>query len=106
MQLHEILNKVGLIIDTYESGRFLSLEDLQKSHRVLVGLNYRLTIFNIDYFQQHNTIMYEFKGSAAKGKVFADEAIPEIRMLRKIMEAIDSVMWSMRSEISTAKKEI
>jgi hypothetical protein len=105
MKLHEILEKVDLIIETYESGTYLSLENLQKSHRILVGLNYRLTIFNIDYFQNHNTIMYEFKGSAAKGKVFADEAVPEIRMLRKIMEAIDNVVWSMRSEISIIKKE-
>jgi hypothetical protein len=105
MRLHEILEKVDVIIETYESGRYLSLENLQKSHRILVGLNYRLTIFNIDYFQNHNTIMYEFKGSAAKGKVFADEAVPEIRMLRKIMEAIDNVVWSMRSEISIIKKE-
>ena len=73
--------------------------------RELTANNYYLTKYNIEYFQKYNAIQYKHKGSVSSGKVLAEEQVPELRMIRKIMEATDNVIWSMRSELSIIKKE-
>ncbi len=35
----------------------------------------------------------------------SEQEVPELRMIRKIMEATDNVIWSMRSELSIIKNE-
>jgi hypothetical protein len=39
------------------------------------------------------------------GEILAEEQVSELRMIRKIMESIDNVLWSVRSEISIIKNE-
>ncbi len=106
MEMQEVLKEVNQIVANHEGGRYMSLAKLQDANRRLGCYNYRLTVFNIDYFEKHNTIMYNFKGSVGRGKIIADEKVPEIRMLRKIMKTIESILWNLRDEISVAKKEI
>lgn len=103
--MEKTLKKISDIIETYEGGAWGSLESLQAMHRELVGCNYILTKYNIDYFQRYNSIQFNFKGSVAASKILAEEEVPELRITRKIMEAIDNVIWSMRSEISILKNE-
>ena len=105
MEYQDILNKITDIIETYESGAWVSSEKLSEMQRELTTNNYRLTKFNIEYFQSYNAVQYKHKGSVSAGKILAEEQVPELRMLRKYMEAIDNVIWSMRSEISRIKKE-
>jgi len=73
--------------------------------RELSANYYYLTKYNIEYFQKYNAIQYKHKGAVSAGKILAEEQCPELRMIRKIMEATDNVIWSMRSEISIIKKE-
>ena len=49
--------------------------------------------------------MFEFKGSVAASKIRADEQVPEIYMLRRVMNAAYRVADAMRSNISYIKKE-
>ena len=103
--MKEILEKISAIIDTYEGGEWQSTDSLRELLRELTTNNYHLTKYNIEAYQKHNGIQYMHKGSVASGKILADEQVPELRMLRKIMESIDHVIWSMRSELSIIRKE-
>jgi len=103
--MEEILQKITNLIETYESGVWVSAENLRVMLRELTANNYYLTKHNIEYFQKYNAIQYKHKGSVSSGKVLAEEQVPELRMIRKIMEATDNVIWSMRSELSIIKKE-
>ena len=103
--MEEILQKITNLIETYESGVCVSAENLRVMLRELTANNYYLTKHNIEYFQKYNAIQYKHKGSVSSGKVLAEEQVPELRMIRKIMEATDNVIWSMRSELSIIKNE-
>lgn len=104
--LEESLEKVGVIIDTYESGVWKDEEGLIIILRDLSIHNYHLSKHNIEAYQRFNSIVFN-RGSksVASAKVEADEKVPELRMLRKIMDAVNQVIWSIRSEISIIKKE-
>jgi hypothetical protein len=103
--MQEILQKITNLIETYESGVWVSAENLRIMLRELTANNYYLTKHNIEYFRDYNAIQYKHKGSVASGKILAEEQVPELRQIRKIMEATDNVIWSMRSELSIIKKE-
>ena len=103
--MEDILIKITSLIETYESGAWQSVENLRVMQRELTSSNYHLTKYNIEYFQKYNAVQYKHKGSVSAGKILAEEQVPELRMIRKLMEAIDNVIWSMRSEISIIKKE-
>lgn len=103
--MDKILEKITALIDTYEGGEWQSKDNLRQMLRELTTNNYHLTKYNIEAYQAHNAVQYKHKGSVSAGKILADEQCPELRMLRKIMEAVDHVIWSMRSELSIIKKE-
>ena len=103
--MEAILSKISTLIDTYESGDWLTANSLREIHRELVTSHYHLTKYNVEYYQKHNAVQYKHKGSVSSGKILAEEQVPELRMIRKIMEATEHVMWSMRSELSILKKE-
>ena len=103
--MQEILQKITNLIETYESGVWVSAENLRIMLRELTANNYYLTKHNIEYFRDYNAIQYKHKGSVASGKILAEEQVPELRQIRKIMETTDNVIWSMRSELSIIKKE-
>jgi len=103
--MEEILTKITAIIETYESGVWVSADNLRVMLRELTANNYYLTKHNIEYFQKYNAIQYKHKGSVSAGKILAEEQVPELRMIRKIMEATENVMWSMKSELSIIKND-
>jgi len=103
--MDKVLEETSLIITMYESGAWVSSENLRAMLRELSSNYYHLTRFNIEYFQKYNAVQYKHKGSVSSGKILAEEQVPELRLLRKIMEATDNVIWSIRSEISILKKE-
>ncbi len=103
--LEQTLENISTIINDYESGEWQSADNLRVLLRELTSNNYHLTKHNIEFFQQYNAVQYKHKGSVSAGKILAEEQCPELRMIRKIMEATDQVIWSMRSEISIIKNE-
>ena len=103
--MEEILQKITNLIETYESGVWVSAENLRVMLRELTANNYHLSVIDVEAGRKHNSIMYNFKGSVSAGKILADEKVPELRMVRKITKATENVMWSMRSELSIIKNE-
>ena len=103
--MEQVLDTISNVIMSYETGEWQSAEALRKIQRDLVSNYYYLTKYNIEYFQKYNAVQYKHKGSVSSGKILAEEQVPELRIIRKIMEATDNVIWSIRSEISILKKE-
>lgn len=103
--MEKVLGTIALIINDYETGAYHTPISLRKLLRDLVSNYYYLTKYNIEYFQKYNAVQYKHKGSVASGKILAEEQVPELRIIRKIMEATDHVIWSIRSELSILKKE-
>lgn len=106
MEAETILNRISEIIQEYESGSFKTAENLRELLRELSANYYYLTKINVDAYNKWNNNIYN-RGdeSVASARVKADKEVPELRMTRKIMEATDHVIWSMRSEISIIKNE-
>jgi hypothetical protein len=103
--MEAILNKITDLIETYESGAWQTPDALREMLRELTANYYYLTKHNIEAYQKYNEVQYKHKGSVSAGKILADEQVPELRMLRKVMEATQHVIWSMRSELSIIKNE-
>jgi hypothetical protein len=103
--MEDHLTKISDLVDTYESGAWVGVDTLRQMLRELTSAYYHLTKYNIEAYQKHNGMIYKASGSVARAKVEADEEVPELRMLRKIMEATEHVMWSMKSELSIIKNE-
>ena len=100
-----ILNKITEVVTEYESGKWISVENLRVMQRELSTNIYRLTKHNIEAFNEWNGIVYNETTSNAKAVTKADFEVPELRMTRKILEAARGVSISMNSEISILKKE-
>lgn len=103
--MEKLLENIDSIIERYEGGEWQSVDNLRVMLRELSSYNYQLTKHNIEYYRLYNSVQYKHKGSVSSGVILAEEQVPELRMIRKIMEAIDNVIWSMRSEISIIKRE-
>jgi hypothetical protein len=103
--MEKALKKIDDLVNTYESGAWQSVEALRSMLRELTTSHYHLTKHNIEYARKYNSILHNHTGSVASGKIIADEEVPELRMLRKIMESTEHVMWSMKSELAIIRKE-
>ena len=101
----DTLKKISDLIDTYDSGTWVSVDNLRVMLRELSTNYYRLTKFNIECFQEHNAVQYKHKGSVAAGLILANEQVPELRMTRKILYSTSKVIDSMRSEIGILRTE-
>jgi len=103
--MEDILETITKIINHYEGGEWSSSDNLRIMLRKLSSNYYYLTKYNIEFHEQHNAVQYKHKGSVSGGLILANEQIPELRMLRKIMDSTQHVIWSMRSELSIIKSE-
>ena len=56
--MEAILQKITNLIETYESGVWVSAENLRVMLRELTANNYYLTKHNIEYFQKYNAINF------------------------------------------------
>jgi hypothetical protein len=101
----ETLDKIRKVIIAYESGKYISQENLIKMQRRLNTSMYHLTIFNVEAFQKWNSIVYKSEKSNAAAKVEADEKIPELRMTRKILETCRGVSIAINSELQIMKND-
>ncbi len=103
--MQSTLTKITDIIETYESGTWVSVENLRVMLRELSTANYHITKHNIEAYQKWNGVVYMCKKSVSYGKVLADEQVPELRMTRKILEATKQVILAMQQELSIIKND-
>jgi hypothetical protein len=107
MKLEEVLIEIDKIITTHKSGEWLSIDKLVLLNRDLSFYNYLITKVNIESYDDWNKLIYnrDVSESVAAAKVRADVKHPELRITRKIMEAIEKTMFTMQQELSILKKE-
>lgn len=103
--LEGILNSITELIEHYESGAWVSVDELRQMLRELTSNIYYLTKEDIEAYRAHNEILHSFDGSVARAQIEADKSIPELRMTRKIIASANRVADAMRSELSIIKNE-
>lgn len=103
--MDSILSKITEIIERYESGEYITLDNLRIMLRELSSNYYHLTKHNVEFFSQHNEEQHKYKGSVSAGLIFANKEVPELRLTRKILIASDRVLNAMRSEIAILRNE-
>lgn len=103
--METVLNKINDLIETYESGTWVSVANLRVMLRELTSNYYHLTKHNIEYFNSHNAVQYKHKGSVSSGLILANEQVPELRITRKILYSTSKVIDAMRSELSIIKND-
>ncbi len=100
-----LLDDLTTIIDTYDNMTIkdgLSLSELLK--RLTCTLFY-LEKYRAEYHEKYNNIMYTWQSSVASGQIEANQKVPELYMMRRIMNAGYRCADALRSNISYIKKE-
>lgn len=97
MNLNKVLESISDIVQTYEGG---SYKDLYQMHRELTCNMYYLSREQVEAHQRWNAAYYESqeKTNAAKERE-CDKIVPELYMIRKIMEAAKGVSIAMTFEL-------
>ena len=54
---------------------------------------------------KHNSILFNYDGAVSRANIVADHDVPELYMLRRIMQAGYKIVESVRSNISSLNKE-
>lgn len=103
--MQEILDKITQVISTYNTGGYIPKEKLILMQRSLSSNIYFLTKYNIEAFDEWNSVVYNFKGSNAAAQAEANNLVPELRMTRKILEAAKGVSISINNELSIIKND-
>jgi len=97
LNVNKHLQKISQIVETYESGAF---KDLQQMHRELTCSMYYLTIEQVRYNQKWNQEYYKHNSTVnAIKERHANKEVPELYMIRKVLEAAKSVSISIGYEI-------
>ena len=104
--MEKILNNITTIIERYESGNFISTEELREMLRLLSSNIYHLTKYKIEYKNMHNAVRYKHKGSIGSGEILAHEQYPELYQIRYILRSAQNVLQSIIMEISIIKAEM
>lgn len=100
------LEEIEANISAYKSGEYFSEERLIKLLKNLTTNYYFLTKHNIEAYNDWTNIIYN-RGdmSVSAAKVKADKEVPQLRQLRKIMEAVDHVINGVKKELNAVSNE-
>ena len=103
--MNKVLENISTIIERYESGSYISTDDLREMLRLLSANIYHLTKYKIEYKNKHNEVLYKNKKSLGFGEILAHEMYPELYQIRYILRSAHNVLNSLRSEIGIIRSE-
>ena len=79
------IERIGDIVEAYESGMYQDIDGLRSMLRELSVLNYYLTVVNIDAYIEWNAIIWNRQEeSVASARVRADHKIPLASAIKEI----------------------
>ena len=95
--MDDILNKITDIVDTYQSGAYKDLFEMQ---RELSCQMFYLAQKQVEFNMKWNAEYYKHKSTVnAIKQRHADKVVPELYMCRKIMDAAKGVSIAMHNEL-------
>ena len=104
------LNKISNVINWYEGANIKHLEELNKALKVITSNMYLLELERAKYHEKHQDIMYELTNNqdkpVSKAEIVANKNVPELYLLRRVMNAAYRCSDSIRTNISYMKKEL
>jgi len=89
----------------YDSMKWNRLPELNNLLQKFVIVLSQLEHERANAHEKHNEIVFNYEGAVNRAIIEADHDVPELYMLRRIMEAGYQIVGSIRSNISTANKE-
>lgn len=108
--MEAILKKIVNVIQWYEKADISHLEDLNKALKVITSNMYLLEIERAKYHEKHQDIMYELTNNqdkpVSKAEIVANKEVPELYMLRRVINAAYRCSDSIRTNISYMKTEL
>lgn len=99
------LDKITEIIETYNSLSVPDAISLSGLLRELTSELFFLEKHRAEFHDKHNAIMFNFDGAVSRATIKANTEVPELYLLRRIMNAAYRVVDALRSNISTLNKE-
>lgn len=99
------LENITRIINDYNNLTINSGGELSQLLKELTCELFYLEKHRSDYNEIHTKIMFHFSGSVSASKIEADNQVPELYMLRRVMNAAYRCVDALRSNISYIKKE-
>lgn len=106
---HELDTSLRLVtraIEEYEGNTTITGDQICEHLQVISSHLFFLEVFRSDYHSKWNNIMYNFQGAVSRAEIEANEQVPELYMLRRILGAANKTMDAMRSQLSAMKHEI
>jgi hypothetical protein len=100
------LRLVTRAIEEYEGNPTITGERICEHLQVISSHLFFLEVFRSHYHSKWNRIVYNFQGAVSRAEVEANEQVPELYMLRRVLGAANKTMDAMRSQLSAMKHEI
>lgn len=107
--MKETLEEIEQIIDWFREQHDPGLHDVIHAYQRLVGALYMLETYRVEYKRKHDAIIFNLvqeKTSVARATNEADVKVPQLYMLRRIMDAAYNNSDAMRTIISAKKQEL
>lgn len=103
--LEEILNNINEAVSNYEHLELIQTDRQSEALRKLTSNLFFLEKYRIDFYNLWNELYEMSTGSNAAKEKQCDLKVPELYMIRRIMTSGYKVADSLRSTISTNRKE-
>jgi len=100
------LRLVSRAIEEYEGNPTVTGDEICGHLQVISSHLFFLEVFRAHYHSKWNAIMYNFQGAVSRAEIEANEKVPELYMLRRILGAANKTMDAMRSQLSAMKHEL
>jgi hypothetical protein len=104
-QLTKWLSAFDNRVDAYGKLKWNEGEKISEYLKDLTVILCHLEHHRKEAHEKWNSLVFEFDGSVSRAEINANEQVPELYQLRRIMNAGYRVVDAMRSNISFIKKE-
>ena len=102
------LDRINSIAEFWRNTKSPDPNQVLEAHRTLTGLLVYLEAQRSEFKKKYESIIFDKKcegGSVASATNYAETQVPELYLLRRIMEAAYEMSGSMRTYISFLKHE-
>lgn len=106
MKLEKLLDQYRGLVNDYYACEYTEVETIVQLMKSLSCVLASMETLRTEAYKKHNAILFKYTGPVSRGQIEADDRVPELYMLRRIMNAGYRVVDAMRSNISFVKMEM
>lgn len=106
MNLQQLLEEYRGIVNDYYQCDYTQVETIVQLLKQMTCVLASMETLRAEAYQKYNGILFKYTGPVSRREIEANERVPELYMLRRIMTAGYKVVEAMRSNVSFVKMEI